>query len=307
MALAPLAGLRAVPFRRSTDALVCVGLVLLLVGWFWPWLGEGDYCNRPRFREVTWILEHAHYDVLLRSDDRAPIEWWWSLPLAYGLALPALWCRRYRDRTGVRLVAGWGCLVVVLGVLAWAFASAPFDWDSIRWEARYCPQRSFAWALQPLQPSEGFYFTAVGALLVGLGPVVELQRLRRVLARWHARRGRAVASRRDDEHAPSRLPYSLRRLVKDARELRVHLSPFEPLDGVPEHMLVEIVGRLRSLDDEGLAALRDHGLSASVLLESLAPAEPRHESSMDEALRLDAALAKLEALGLAEDGPAPYR
>lgn len=311
MAPAPLEpGLRAVPFRTGTDTLVRLGWVLLAIGLVWPWIAEGDRCERVRFHGVSWIIDRVELAIRCRIEPlwaERWLAWWCALPLAYGFALPALWCSRYRQRTGVRLVMGWGWLAATACVLVWAWSTVVLDWENLRWAARTCPQRSFHWVLQPVQPDGGFYLSAVGALLVGACPVVELHRLRRILARWSTRPGRVQAGRVIGAHALPRLCHPLRRLVLEARELRAMLSPFRCIDGEPARRLVEIVGRLRTLDELGNAELRDHGLCTSALLSALAPALPRRERSVDEALRVDAALAELEAVGLVEDGVAPYR
>jgi hypothetical protein len=294
-------GLRAVPFRGTADALVTVGWVLLIVGLFCPWIVDGPWCDRPRHLGLTWIFDQME----LRP--QRPIHWWWSLPLAYGLALPALWCSRYRLHTGVRLVAGWAWLTALLGVLAWAPATAPLDWENVGSAVRSCPERSFFWSLAPLQADFGFYVAATGALLVGLCPVIELQRLRGILVRWRARPGAAQARRAIARHALLRLSWPLRRLVCEARALRACLAPLRPIDGEAMRRLAELVGRLRMLDDRAREELRDHGLCPIALLGALAPTELRHESSVDEALRVDEALTRLEAVGLHADAVAPYR
>lgn len=303
-------GLRAVPFRTGTDTLVRLGWVLLVLGLGMPWIAEGDRCDPVRFHGMSWIVDRVELAIHCRIeplwDDRW-LAWWCVLPLAYGFALPALWCSRYRQRTGVRLVAGWGWLVAIACVLVWAWSTVVLDWDNLRWAARSCPQRSFHWVLQPLQPDAGFYVSAAGALLVGACPVIELHRLRRILVRWRTRPGRVQAGRAIDANALQRLCYPLRQLVLQARELRASLSPFRCIDGEPARRLIEIVGRLRTLDEQGCAELRDHGLRASALLGALAPAVPRRERCVDEALRVDAALAELEGVGLVDDGVAPYR
>lgn len=303
-------GFRAVPFRTRTDAIVRLGWVLLVLGLFVPWIVEGDHCERVHHQGLSWIVDQVEIEIRRRLDPQredGSIEWWWSLPLAYGFALPALWCSRYRQRTSVRLCAGWGWLVALACLLAWAWSTVPVDWANLRTEARCCPQRSFFWALRPLQADGGFYLSAAGALLVGACPVIELHRVRRILARWHARPGRAQVRRVIDPVALQRGSLPVQQLVLGARELRVSLSPFRCIDGELARRLLELVGRLRALDERGREELRDHGLDASVLVGALAPAQPRRERSVDEALRVDAALAKLEAVGLADDALAPYR
>lgn len=303
-------GLRAVPIRSSADRLVKVGWVLLFVGLFCPWIVDGPWCSPSHHHGVVWIVEHmADGRGCWRYPGRyaGAIPWWSSLPLAYGLVLPALWCSRYRLRTGARLVAGWAWIAGILGVLCLAPFAMPFDWPNVCSAWRGCPDRSFFWALQPQRPDFGFHVSAAGALLVGLVPVLELQRLRRILVRWRARPGRFQARRAIDGHALLRLGWSLRRLVCEARELRAILSPLRPLDGEPMRRLAELVGRLRALDDRAREELRDHGLHASALLDALAPAELRRESCVDEVLRVDEALTRLEAVGLHADAVAPYR
>jgi hypothetical protein len=289
---------------------VLAGWVLLVVGLCWPWIQDGPWCDRPRHHGLAWMIDELEMELQRRLDPRwkdGTVEWWWSLPLAYGFALPRLWCSRYRHDTGARLVAGWACLVGILGALAWARWGIVLDWENMRSVARSCPQRSFFWSLEPRQPDFGFYATAVGALLVGLCPVIELQRLRGILTRWRARPGWAQAGRAIDRHALLRLSWPLRRLVCESRQLRASLSPLRPLDGEAMRRLAEIVGRLRALDDQARAELRDHGLCSSALFGALAPADPSRESSVEEALRVDEALTRLEAVGLRKDGVAPYR
>jgi hypothetical protein len=311
MALAPpRPGLRAVPLRPGTDTLVRVGWVLLLMGLCWPWIREGHCCcSWWRRHGLSWILDDLHLE-LLHAIDRttdAEIQWWWSLPLVYGFVLPALWCSRYRHHTGFRLVAGWAWLVGLFGVLSWARSCVPFDWDEFRSIATCLAEPSPRCGPRSLRLDHGFFFSAAGALLVGACPVIELQRLRRTLARWRTRPGRAQARQAIDPHGLLRLYHPVRRLVCEARELRANLSPFRPIEGEPSRMLVELVGRLRSLDDQGRAELRDHGVCAGALLGALAPEELRRETSLEEALRVDAALTELEAVGLRKGGVAPYR
>lgn len=303
-------GLRAVPLRSTPDALVRAGWLLLVVGLFCPWLEDDPGCSGSHHHMLGWILDHMGYGFGYWRYSRrviVGIEWWWSLPLAYGLALPALWCSRYRAHMGARIVIGWAWIAGILGVLWWAPSTMPLDWQNVLSTWRCCPDRSFFWALQPRQAGIGFYVTAVGALLVGVCPMIELQRLRGILRRWRARPGRLQARRAIDRHALLRLGWSLRRLVCEARELRAILSPLRPLDAEVLRRLADLVGHLRALDDQARAELRDHGQCADALIEALAPAELRRESCVDEALRVDEALTRLEAVALQADGVAPYR
>lgn len=270
------------------DDLLHIGVLLLLLGLVTPWIEHPN--DWPRFQGPLDSLEQ----LLNRTASFDPTDYviqWCSLPLVYGLAAPALWCSRPRRNLSVRLYAAilWIAGLLELSWLLWSLPLAPNPGDD------------------EMSLYAGFWITGLGAMLVGLPPVIQLARLRRRLARWRRRPGATQARRALDPGGLARLPYSLGRLVREARTLRADLRLQRPLDAHQTRMLADIVGQLHVLDPQSRAQLQDQGHDAHTLLHALAPARPRRESGFEEMLRVDEALTRIEALGLRTRAATPYR
>lgn len=272
-----------------SDALLRLGLLLMVVGMVWPWI-RVDYRHYTVAHGPLWILDELHNDLIEHPDTDQAFEWWWGLPLVYGFVLPGVLRSGPRPDPWVRAAATCAWIGGLTGLIIWIWASAP----QAKW--------SHPWGLDL-----GVGLTAAGALLISLPSVIQQLRGHRIVACWRARPGASQLARTLDTEALRRLPPPLRELVHDARALRADLTPLQPIEGDRARMLVDLIGRLRSLDHHASNELWSHGAHASALLQSLAPSEPDQESPLAEGLRVDRALVVLEAVGLGRHGLTPYR
>lgn len=259
-----------------------LGLALCVAGLLLPWI-----THTGGFRTLAGL------DVVI--DSRAcSREWFVVFWGVHGLMLSPWWCRTRRGDLDRQLAVAW-IWVCTLGVASVvALIVLPRSPSS------------------PWVPYPGFFCSLVGAGLVGVSPLVELSRMHHRTDGWFRRPGRDQARRALSRDVMRRLPRGLQRLVCEARTLRaylarVYLTPRGTLDAEQSRALADVVQSLRSLDDQSRDVLLDHGLSASSLLDRIAPAEPPREWFIDEALRIDEALVKLVAVGFGEGSASPYR
>ena len=274
--------------RLRVEGLLHVGVLLLLLGLVTPWIELRSHW--PHLRGPLDTFEWLLYRTT-SSDPTDHVVQHWFLPLVYGLAAPALWCSRPRTNLSIRFYTGilWIAALLELTVVLSYLPLGPHPRP------------------RELDVHVGYWITGLGAMLVGLPPVIQLARLRRRLARWRRRPGATQARRALDPGGLARLPYSLGRLVREARTLRADLRLQRPLDAHQTRMLADIVGQLHVLDPPSRAQLQDQGHDAHTLLHALAPTRPRPESGFEEMLRVDEALTRIEALGLRTHAATPYR
>ncbi len=277
-----------------------LGLGLLSCGasMFLPWVRQTSY-----YASLSWSYDRTVFlDHVLRemgprfSGYRpqpwwAPEEWWWCLPMIYGLAVPALWCWSARKDLGLRLGAAWLWWLGVLTTMA-CFALMPALQTSME---------------RPWSLDSGFFLSAVGAAMIALPSMVDLHLRRRRTTRWARRSAASLACEADPEATRRPLPTPLRHLVHYASMLWAELGPHEPLDGEQSRLLAELVGGLRHLEPSERSWLTERGASPEALVQTLAPDPTDRESWFDENLRLDRGLAHLVTATWRQPAASPYR
>jgi len=281
--------------RSGRDTTLGLGLLSCGAGIFFPWVWQLSYFSwsHPRnvflervFRETTRrLFLHPHYP---RS---TPEEWWWCLPMIYGLAIPVMWCWSARDVLGARLCAAWLWWLGILGTMA-----------SIMLVPALRTMEERPWHLD-----SGFALSAVGAAMIALPSMLDLHRRRRRNARWARRPGASCAREANPGEPPRPIPAMLRDLVHDASMLWAELGPHEPLEPEQSRVLVELVGGLRHLGPAERSWLTERGASPEALVETLAPSPSDRESWLDENLRLDRGLAHLVTATRRQPVASPYR
>ncbi len=264
---------------------------------FAPWIDQDPRLDgwRPHTVYLRGLLREAEYRVQMRPYGHwwSLEEWWWCLPMVYGVGLPVLWCGAARQAIGARLWAAW------LSWLGLAVAVALIVVPPLCYVCTHEGVRESHLEMGP-------WLALLGGVLIALPSMIELHRLRRRRARWAERPEALRSLSRDVPEHRGAPPGSLRDLVRAATLLWSELGPHRPIDTGQAGMLAELVRELRGLGPVEQTWLDERGARVEAVVQTLAPGSER-ESWFDEVLRLDRGLGRLVLASRAAPASCPYR